>query len=1217
MDGWIGIIVAIVAKIRNGHSLDIRVSKMAGNQRIDKNGRVDHERRKISKQSSTSSPGTFTMASGPPSPIPPVGPSAATRTINTEQEDEENTSPFISQRYNAKRRSTHTLRRVQRVSRHAAEKTKQQLWDTNDASIGAAIQAVDQWEGLYNAARGLLVATVQSAKGLYDVTKAGAGSLEHGILVPVRDYLLLPAFGGVERAATETVRFLQSSQAQQLAENSLELAKQVPCVGENLLAPTMCFSVGFVQRTWQIAQYPIPSKQQVRHSVDFALNGTKWVLSKCGREILIYLKRADANITRTLMHTQWKVLGSGPYATLDKLNKREVIDHLCERYFSLQDAVVRYELAAHVRVHNRPLYHDLVLTGVLGVRGGELCKDDEWLSTCPAYRGLEAPFLISSPSTDVDIIPTMRTAEVVPLWFRLPYINGKRPARDVPWVCFRSNEQESLEQRYRQVLQDGQVGRHSEPVEEDSDPIRSRLNDIDNRTRQAVPGLEHHESLEEKATRYPTVAKWNVPNPEEDVLVDQKRHAVSFFVCCAKCRKPDTNKIPRMVQTLTGDLCRDCAKQAEEMPFVAALLSPPPVASIQRPTFWRFHGPGDEVRRAAWLYDTPRNGLQPFDEEAQAILEDAYLFLKWMSVRHEFDYEDSDDLDSALLTVEVPCPDGTARLVQFSSLTQATAIQKGLGAAVALFKRRVYRGAWLEKRNAHQNEEDISFEDTILQAVEDNGALGDTSVPDTSIRSVITPRDHESRLVVYSGKDDVAASMAVPPSRMDKEDMTKLLDAGKEGNTDHLVLIVHGIGEMLLSGDVLGLSLPNLSSIIDCCGHLRKNHAEVQDAHFSQMYPTADATSRSSTGRVEYLPVEWHEAFSILSLRRPTSSESARKPNVTLKDITLRTIPNMRDFANDTLMDVLYFMNPEHHDTIIDIVTNEMNIVVEMFRQLTGFDGRISVVGHSLGSIIAWDILGNQNIEVETIIEEPISSIPDVPSYGTIESAYGSSRSEDDNPELTQPELPPPVTSSYPQLEFNVDNFFLLGSPVAVFLMIRNQQQPLTADFFLRGCDRVFNIFHPYDPIAYRIEPCISPRNADFEPTIMKHWNGGFRVQYQTKRLWRKLVDTTFKTQQSVVEAFEESMAKLGLLDTSAGLPVDDEESSSEFDSDDNASRGNYIGCGQLNRGRRIDYMVQEHEVETASEYVSALGAHSSYWIERDLSLFFARQSKSIWHMLL
>jgi hypothetical protein len=34
----------------------------------------------------------------------------------------------------------------------------------------------------------------------------------------------------------------------------------------------------------------------------------------------------------------------------------------------------------------------------------------------------------------------------------------------------------------------------------------------------------------------------------------------------------------------------------------------------------------------------------------------------------------------------------------------------------------------------------------------------------------------------------------------------------------------------------------------------------------------------------------------------------------------------MREFANDTLMDVLFFMSPEHHDIIIDVVTNELNI---------------------------------------------------------------------------------------------------------------------------------------------------------------------------------------------------------------------------------------------------------------------------------------------------
>ena len=36
--------------------------------------------------------------------------------------------------------------------------------------------------------------------------------------------------------------------------------------------------------------------------------------------------------------------------------------------------------------------------------------------------------------------------------------------------------------------------------------------------------------------------------------------------------------------------------------------------------------------------------------------------------------------------------------------------------------------------------------------------------------------------------------------------------------------------------------------------------------------------------------------------------------------------------------------------------------------------------------------------------------------------------------------------------------------------------------------------------------------------------------------------------------------------------------------------------------------MLQEREIEHANEYVAALAAHSSYWVEKDLSLFIARQ---------
>jgi hypothetical protein len=60
--------------------------------------------------------------------------------------------------------------------------------------------------------------------------------------------------------------------------------------------------------------------------------------------------------------------------------------------------------------------------------------------------------------------------------------------------------------------------------------------------------------------------------------------------------------------------------------------------------------------------------------------------------------------------------------------------------------------------------------------------------------------------------------------------------------------------------------------------------------------------------------------------------------------------------------------------------------------------------------------------------------------------------------------------------------------------------------------------------------------------------------------------------------------------------------------SSDDSNGTRRVVCGSLNEGRRIDYMLQEKEIEHANEYVAALAAHSSYWIEKDLSLFVAQQ---------
>jgi hypothetical protein len=1101
---------------------------------------------------------------------------------------QESNSPGAS-RHHSKRASM-ALRQAERLTKRAALISKKKIWDSNDASIDAAQSAVDQWEAAYNALRGLLVAGVHSARGLYGAAKAGAANLEDGFLLPVRDWILLPAFSGVERVATETVHFLQSDQARHLAESSLQLAKQVPYVGDTVLAPALVISVNVTQKSWEIIQYPIPSRAAVRDSVDHIMTGTKWILRTAGRETYLYAKRMDANITRTLSHTRWKVLGSGPYATLDPRHKREIVDHLCERYFSLDEDMARYELAAHIRAHNRRLYRDLVLTGVLRERGGDLTKDDEWLSTSPSYHTVDSPFLLPTHEDEFGL------NNPIALWFVLPYKNGKRPGRDTPWIRFPGPDRRELERHYLQILKstvENESGSEPPSVKNVSEGSALRPSQASSSSKifQFDPQLSEDEFFHNISSddlfvpggKYPTIAQWYRPDLEKDLLIDEKRQAVSICNACPLCRRIHGQRHSPLLPKRYGELCDDC--EGDSNGAYEPRFSTPPLAAIMRPTMWRFHGPGDELRRAVWFLDTKRYGLQPYGDDSAAVLEDAYLFLKWKLGKASSENE----MDGSLLTVEVASPDGGEQhLVQFSSLTQATAIQKGLGAAMSLFKRRVYRGASMFP------DTDVTLPEQVSEKEQATTKPGESSKEEW----VHVPLEEERSF----------ACLSTPPLAIKRSDLlpSDLDEKSEEDTASHLVLIVHGIGEMLRTIAPFGV-LPDLASIVDCCASLRKNHMEMQEVH-----PRLKAQ-----GRVDYIPVEWHEAFAVKSQRQSLPDvggtmprRKEQPPNPTVNDITLKTIPQMRGFANDTLMDVLFFMSPEHHDLMVDIVTNELNVVVQNVRELTGFNGTISIMGHSLGSVISWDLLTHQLSKGKSPDAWAADDSPEKLSYSPLHTPFperdgrsvasvGTTEGGDIAPLQT-------AGSMYPQLDFDVENAFMLGSPIAVFLLIRNQRDPLSEDFRLSGCPRVFNIFHPFDPVAYRIEPLLDPRNAEAEPRIITRWNGGFRVQYQTKRLWNKFMDAGLRQQQYLIDAVEGRLSRMGLLDYTVDALDDEDDRDSGYSSD--SSRPHRVTCGNLNEGGRVDYMLQEKELESANEYVAAFAAHSSYWTEKDLSLFVAQQ---------
>lgn len=99
---------------------------------------------------------------------------------------------------------------------------------------------------------------------------------------------------------------------------------------------------------------------------------------------------------------------------------------------------------------------------------------------------------------------------------------------------------------------------------------------------------------------------------------------------------------------------------------------------------------------------------------------------------------------------------------------------------------------------------------------------------------------------------------------------------------------------------------------------------------------------------------------------------------------------------------------------------------------------------------------------------------------------------------------------SYPHLDFKPQTFFALGSPIGkmsqsdsfishnlifagMFVTVRGLAQ-LGENFCLPTCPSFFNIFHPYDPVAYRIEALINPELAKLKPVLIPHHKGRKRM---------------------------------------------------------------------------------------------------------------------------
>ncbi|PXF47208.1 Phospholipase DDHD1 [Gracilariopsis chorda] len=381
---------------------------------------------------------------------------------------------------------------------------------------------------------------------------------------------------------------------------------------------------------------------------------------------------------------------------------------------------------------------------------------------------------------------------------------------------------------------------------------------------------------------------------------------------------------------------------------------------------------------------------------------------------------------------------------------------------------------------------------------------------------------------------------------------------------DHVLCIVHGIG---VSPQLLASNIK----------HLQESYADVMEKVFPDLQ-----------FRVEMLPVHWRVALTKLDIHQKLH---AVVPSTPVPD----DANPLRQFMVHRIVDYVYYTHPRYRRHILREVCSQLNAQIDAFRmRRPDFNGTISVMGHSLGAALCYELMCRKVYDDQALLE-----------------------------------------SERMRLNFDAANLFCLGNPLGTFLAL-DPSIGLNANMHHLPF-RLFNIYKFHDPIATRLEPLSDISNMHRPPVVVPCWfNMGLRetTSQWLGGLWPR---------QSKASQPESEHAKPPTASASPKSGSDDNPDHSENDSrrglspspsrpalsiDCPASYSQRASAGELElrqrssdvfsdvqgqhdgtpddyNGLRLDYALQmSSTIEEVSTSWSALKAHTDYWENRDAMLF-------------
>ncbi|XP_045582036.1 protein retinal degeneration B isoform X7 [Procambarus clarkii] len=209
----------------------------------------------------------------------------------------------------------------------------------------------------------------------------------------------------------------------------------------------------------------------------------------------------------------------------------------------------------------------------------------------------------------------------------------------------------------------------------------------------------------------------------------------------------------------------------------------------------------------------------------------------------------------------------------------------------------------------------------------------------------------------------------------------------------------------------------------------------------------------------------------------------------------------------------------QEYDEAVTRTINATNAAYhEFLRSEEGqnFNGQVCIIGDSIGGVLAYDVLcrayeqhkfgSNSNIPEgeppspgEEIGENVRVYRKSISSDGAYHTELPHCRSVSDSDYHYTRHLSAPFPRrrsssssdySHCKLEFEVTDFFMFGCPLALVLVYR--KMIITSDknctIQRPACQQVYNLFHPTDPLAVRVEPLLSARFSLLTPVTIPRY---------------------------------------------------------------------------------------------------------------------------------